>query len=96
MLSSDTALGEGTYVHLCSKRQRICRILDKMSCYSGLIHVSFLSSEETPAEEEKAPVEAAAEPTEEAETKDEEPTEEAEVILYSQLRAVNFIFSVSF
>lgn len=100
MLSNDTALGKNTYVYQCSRRQRICRILDKTLYYSGLIHVSFLSSEQAPVEEEEAPVEppveVSAEASEEAETKDEEPTEEAEVILYSELRAVRFIFSISF
>lgn len=69
-----------------------------MFCYSGLIHLSFLSSEKTPVEEEEAPVEAPAEETEEgeAEGEGEEPTEDAEVILYSQLRAVRFIFSINF
>lgn len=41
-------------------------------------------------------MEASAETTEETETKDEEPTGDAEVILYSQLRAIHFIFSISF
>lgn len=41
-------------------------------------------------------MEASAEATEETETKDEEPTEDAEVILYRQLRAVHFVFSISF
>lgn len=81
MLSNETALGKDTYVYQCSRKQRICRILDKMSCYSRLIRLSFLSSEKTPVEEENAPVEASAETTEEAEVKDEEPTGDAEVIL---------------
>lgn len=96
VLSNDTALGKDTYVYQCSIRQRICRILHKMSCYSGLNHVSLVSSEEAPPEEEEAPVEASAEATEETETKDEEPTGDAEVSLYSQIRAVHIIFSISF
>lgn len=84
MLCNEIALEKDT-----SEDRRICGIWDKMSCYPGLIHLSFLSSE-------KAPVETSAVTSEEEEVKDEESTGDTQVILHSQLRAVHFVFNMRF
>lgn len=76
------------YINALEDR-RVCRIWDNMSYYPGLIHLSFVSSE-------KAPVETSATAPEEAEIKDEERTEDTQVILHSQLKAVHFLFNIRF
>lgn len=60
-----------------------------MSFYPGFIHLSLLSSE-------KASLETSAVISEETEIKDEEGTEDTQVMLQSHLRAVHFIFNIRF
>lgn len=74
------------YINTAEDRT-VCRISYIVSYYPTLIHLSFLSSE-------KAPSETSAVASEEAELKDEKSTEDAQVILHSQLRAVLFIFNI--
>lgn len=60
-----------------------------MSFYPGFIHLSLLSSE-------KPSLASSAVISEETEIKDEEGTEDTQVILQSHLRAVHFIFNIRF
>lgn len=74
------------YINTAEDRT-VCRISYIVFCYPRFIHLSFLSSE-------KAPSESSAVVSEEAEIKDEKGTEDTQVILHSQLRAVLFIFNI--
>lgn len=75
------------YFYINTEEDRtVCRISYIVSYYPRFIHLSFLSSEKAP--------ETSAEVSQEAEIKDEKSTEDTQVILHSQLRAVLFIFNI--